>query len=342
METAPHPPLCWVVTEGYVGLENQALGIAEALGLAPVHKTVAARQPWRSLPPRLWLDRVGFRALKGDALTPPWPDVVVSCGGQAALAAYLIRRASGGRTFTIHVQKPALPARAFDALVVPKHDGLTAINAIVTDGAVHRVTRAKLAEAAARFAPLYAHLPKPRVAVLIGGSNNRYRLTAARMRTLAAQLAALAEGGAGLMITSSRRTEPAAAAILAQALAGHTAHIWDGAAGAAGGDNPYFGLLALADAILVTRDSVSMTSEAVFTGKPVLVVDLDGRSRRIEKFHAHMAAKGFTRRFTGTLEHWTYTPPDDTAMAAAKLKPLLQARIEGARIALPERPRAAS
>src|SRR6185369_1925076 len=210
---------CWVVTEGYIGLENQALGVAEGLGLAPILKTVAARQPWRSLPPRLWVDRVGFRALAGE-LAPPWPDVVVSCGGQAALAAYLIRRDSGGRTFTIHVQKPALPAREFDVLVVPKHDGLTGPNVIVTEGAVHRVTRAKLAEAAERFAARYAHLPNPRVAVLIGGSNNRYRLTAERMRVLAGQFAALAKGGAGLMVTPSRRTEPEAARILAEALAG--------------------------------------------------------------------------------------------------------------------------
>lgn len=323
MGTPPLTPLCWVVTEGYVGLENQALGLAEALGFAPLRKTVAAQQPWRSLPPRLWLGRIGFGALRGDALAPPWPNAVVSCGGQAALAAWLIRQASGGSTFTIHVQRPPLPAREFDALVVPKHDGLTGPNVVVTDGAVHRVTPARLAAAAFRFAPVYAHLPKPRVAVLIGGSNNRYRMTAARMHVLADQLAALAKGGAGLMVTPSRRTEPEAAQILAQALAGLRAQIWDG-----DGDNPYFGLLALADAILVTRDSVSMTSEAAFTGKPVHVIDLDGSSRRIERFHAHMERKGFTRRFGGVLESWSYAPPDDTGMAAARIKPLLDARMQ--------------
>ena len=215
---------------------------------------------------------------------------------------------------------------------MPRHDGLTGPNVIVTDGAVHRITRAKLAEAAERFRPRYAHLPRPRVAVLIGGSNNRYRLTAERMRVLAAQLAALAKGGAGLTVTPSRRTEPEATRILADMLAGFAADIWDGT-----GENPYLGLLALADAILVTRDSVSMTSEAAYTGKPVHVIDLDGSSRRIELFHAHMQQQGYTRRFAGTLESWSYAPPDDTAMAAARIKPLLEARIEGARIELPAR-----
>src|SRR5262249_7167556 len=156
----------------------------------------------------------------------------------------------------------------FDVLVVPKHDALEGPNVIITEGAVHRITRAKLAEAAKRFGPHYADLPAPRLAVMIGGSNDRYRLTPERMRVLAAQLAALAKGGAGIMVTPSRRTDPESARILKDALAGLTADIWDGS-----GENPYFGLLALADAILVTRDSVSMTSEAAFTGKPVHVID---------------------------------------------------------------------
>jgi mitochondrial fission protein ELM1 len=129
------------------------------------------------------------------------------------------------------------------------------------------------------------------------------------------------------MVTPSRRTDPKAARILADALVGLPADIWDG-----GGENPYFGMLALADAILVTRDSVSMTSEAAFTGKPLHVIDLDGSSRRIELFHQHMQAKGYTRRFTGALESWAYTAPDDTGMAAARIKPLLAARLQGARI----------
>lgn len=323
-------PTCWVLTEGHAGMDNQALGMAEALGLDPIRTPVTARKPWRGLPPRLWIQRVGLRAFAGTALAPPWPDVTVGCGKQAALAAWLVRRASGGRTFTIHVQTPPLPAKGFDVLVVPRHDGTQGPNVVVTEGAVHRVTREKLAAEAARFAPRYAALPHPRVAVLIGGSNNRYRLAAARMRVLAAQLAALAAGGAGLMVTPSRRTDPAAADILRSALAGTTADLWDGR-----GENPYFGMLALADAILVTRDSVSMVSEAVFTGKPVQVIDLDGRSRRIEAFHAHMERLGCTRRFQGRLEHWTYDAPDDTGAAAVRIKPLLDARLQAANLILP-------
>ena len=119
-------------------------------------------------------------------------------------------------------------------------------------------------------------------------------------------------------MTASRRTGEANAAILKAALAGLPAQLWDGT-----GANPYLGYLALADAIVVTSDSVSMASEAVSTGKPVYVFDLDGGSARFERFHAHLRALGMTRPFDGTLDTWRYTPPDDTARVAAAARSVL-------------------
>ena len=49
------------------------------------------------------------------------------------------------------------------------------------------------------------------------------------------------------------------------------AWFWDGS-----GTSPYLGMLALARHIVVTEDSVSMTSEAIATGKPVYAARLAG------------------------------------------------------------------
>ena len=313
---------CWVLTEGHVGMVNQAIGLAEAMGLKPEVKRLAIREPWRHLPPLLWLGTLRAPGPKGDRLAPPWPDIVISCGKRSAVPALAIRRASGGRTFTVHIQTPPVPASRFDLVVAPAHDGLTGPNVFVTRAAVHRVTPEKLADAAARFAPSLAHLPRPLVAVLIGGSNGRHRLTPDVMTRVADQLAALArDHGIGLAVTPSRRTGAANEAILRDRLRGLGAAIWDGQ-----GENPYFGYLGLADAVVVTADSVSMVSEAVSTGKPVYVVELPGASRRIDRFHAMLREAGMTRRFEGRIERWSYAPPDDTVRAAAEVWRRLRAR----------------
>ena len=120
-----------------------------------------------------------------------------------ALAA---KRASGGRIFWVQVQDPRFARRDADLLVVPGHDPARGGNVLRTLGAVHRVTPARLAEGARRFAPLFAALPRPLVAVLIGGDNRVYRLRRRRFAAFADQLAALARAGYGIAITPSRRT----------------------------------------------------------------------------------------------------------------------------------------
>jgi mitochondrial fission protein ELM1 len=286
------------------GTQVQCLALAEAMGLQGVRKTLIPRLPWKKLPLSLWLWPLKAAGKGSDPIEPPWPDLVISCGRYAAGVSIGIKRASAGRTFTVHVQWPRIAARHFDVVVAPEHDGHTGDNVIVTHGSIHRVTEARLRDEAARFAEAAAHLPQPRVAVLVGGSNGRYRFEAAQASELAASLAAMARRtGAGLMVTVSRRTSPAALAALKQGLGDTPAWLWDG-----GGENPYFGFLGLADHVIVTGDSVNMASEACATGKPVHVVALPGRSARIERFHDLLRRQGRTRPFTGDLPQWSYEP----------------------------------
>ena len=94
------------------------------------------------------------------------------------------------------------------------------------------------------------------------------------------------------------------------------------------GDNPYFAYLAVADALLVTADSVSMVSEAAATGKPVHVIDLPGGDAKFARFHQAMREAGITRPFAGRIEDWRYTPPDDTKRAGAALRELVLDRLD--------------
>lgn len=305
---------CWVVSDGTPGMENQALGIAQALGLAPEIKRIAPRFPWRFLPPPLWL--WPLRATTGDALEPPWPDILIATGRPTIAPALAIKARNAGRTFAIQIQNPGLLRPRFDVVVAPLHDRIAGDNVIATRGSLHGITPERLAEAARRFAPRLAHLKRPIVAVLVGGDNKVYRLTPDLTRRLCGELRMLAEKfGAGLAVTPSRRTGAANEAILREMLKPLGAEVWDGT-----GENPYLGYLALADAVVVTGDSVNMVSEACATGQPVYVFDLEGGSAKFRRFHALLRASGLTRPFEGTLASWRSEPPDDTRRAAEAIK----------------------
>jgi mitochondrial fission protein ELM1 len=312
-------PVTWVLHDGKAGMASQALGLAEATGFSFIERRIHIRFPWMCLPPRLWFLPL---AATEPTLSPPWPDLVIGCGRNAAMPALAIRRASGGRTLAAQIQDPGVGRREFDLLVVPEHDRLRGPQVIVTRGAVHRVTRARLAAERGRF-PALAVLPRPILSVLVGGANKAYRLTLRRLAEIADMVADVlrARGGSAL-VTPSRRTGAAGIGLLRDRLENLPVAIWDGC-----GENPYFAYLALADAFMVTADSVSMISEAAATGNPVHVLDLDGGNAKFARFHAAMQAAGITRPFSGRIELWRYPIPDDTARAGAALRELALKRL---------------
>jgi mitochondrial fission protein ELM1 len=300
-------------------MENQCLGLTEALDLKPTVLRIAPRFPWSMLPPQLWVAPLSAPGPQGDRLAPPWPDLLISTGRQTVAPALAIKRLQKDRIVVVQLQNPTVDPARFDLVITPSHDELSGANVVSTLGALHRVTKDRLRAEAAKFAERYAALPRPLVAVLLGGDNRQFKMTAKSAYRLGSLLAEAAKRqGTGLAITASRRTGEANVERLMRALEGCPVDLWDG-----NGANPYFGMLGLADCIVVTGDSVNMVSEACATGKPVHVFQLEGGSRKFFRFHAAFAAHGLTRPFEGRLEDWSYTPPDDVANAAAAVSRLL-------------------
>jgi uncharacterized protein len=314
-------PVVWAIHDGKAGMASQVLGLAEATGWDFTEKRLSIRAPWRHLAPPLWFQPLRAAGGAGDRLAPPWPDLLIATGRNAVAPALAIKRARP-QSFWVQIQDPRFGRGEADLLVVPSHDGLKGANVVTTLGAVHRVTPARLDAGAAQWKPILDPLWRPLVAVLIGGDNRAYRLSAERGAALAEALLALARRGFGLAITPSRRTSAAFVAALKEKLGGLRAFLWDGT-----GDNPYFGLLGGADAILVTADSVNMVSEAAATGKPVHVIELDGGSEKFRRFHDAMAAAGITRPFRGAIERWTYRPPDEATRVAQILRDRIGRRL---------------
>jgi uncharacterized protein len=318
------PPSCWIVTDGNIGTMNQCLGLTEALGAAPSIRLSRPRPPWRWLSPGLWPWPLAAQPKTADSLAPPWPELIIASGRVAFAPAAEIRRRAQGRTLVVAIQHPRTDLSWFDLVIIPAHDRVAGPNVLCTEGALNRVTLAGIAEAAATFAPVYADLPRPLIAVLLGGSNHRFRFDAEVGARLGRDLALVARtNGAGLALTTSRRTDTEGLAALLPELRDVPHHLWNGE-----GANPYMALLGLADHIVATEDSVSMVSEALMTGKPVHVAKLRGGGGKFALLHQRFFEQGRTRPFApdqaGTLAHWTYAPLNDTMTAAMRVADLLK------------------
>ncbi|HZV37410.1 MAG TPA: ELM1/GtrOC1 family putative glycosyltransferase, partial [Pseudoxanthomonas sp.] len=168
-----------------------------------------------------------------------------------------------------------------------------------------------------RFAA-FAELPQPRTAVLLGGSSAHARFDRNAFEVLAARLeVALARDGGSVLVTTSRRTDPKVIAALRHRYVETPGVVW---CGEEDGENPYPGLLAWADRIVCSPDSVNMVSEACATRVPVHVFDPVRVRGRPRVFLDALFARGRIRAMDGALLPFDVEPLRETARVAAILR----------------------
>jgi len=312
------PLVIWAVSDGRAGMRDQALGLAEAVARRRPAQIIVKTVAWRGGIGRLptMLNVAPRLALSpASAIAAPWPDLWIAAGRATLPLSVRIGRWSHGRTFVVQAQDPRMAPGKFDLVVPPAHDDLSGANVFPISGAPHRVTAQRIDQARAQFAGLIDPLPRPRVAVLIGGTSKAFRLSASRAAAMALEIRqALQEAGGSLMLTFSRRTPAAARTVLAAGLKDLPGVIWDET-----GENPFFAFLGAADAVLVTEDSASMATQAAATGKPAMILKMEGDSAKFRRFHADLEARGAARPFAGRIENWTYPPLAETDRAAGEV-----------------------
>jgi mitochondrial fission protein ELM1 len=319
-------PTCWILTPGPVAFRKQTAGVAQALGLTYEEKVVKRNKPWCWLP-KNWT----FGALRQlqpgcEKLSPPWPDVVISCSQYTIPYALAIRKANGGNTSLIHIQKPTIANSYFDAVIAPEHDNASGANVLQTLGATHDVDENTLNNAVEEFTPRFKPFKAPYCSIFLGGSSKQYDFTHEHAAVIANSILDIAKNYPGtLLISGSRRTGADNMTYFERRFKDYpNIFLYNNV-----GKNPYMGMLALADVIYVTDDSVSMISEACYTGKPVYLLRLPQQQqrRKIGEFIDTAIKRGHVRYYEDHLEGWLGKRLDETQRVAPALKELLKDKI---------------
>jgi mitochondrial fission protein ELM1 len=261
-------PRVWVLLCSRTGANNQALALARALGVPFAAKRLRHFR-WRAFGHRLGATRLTLRPQSYAELAPPWPELVIAVSRGNVPVARWIRARSSGRSKIVFLGNPRTDPGAFDAIVTtadhlhPRGDNVVVLPLPVGRGPHDRQPDDP---------PDWCRdLPGPRLLLLVGGPVKHWTLTEPAVAGVVTTLVdkANARGGSVIVCGSPRTPEPliqAAEQALATAEHGCVAPLRTGGIDA---------LLAFADEVFVTGDSMAMAAEAVLTGKPVGLIPLE-------------------------------------------------------------------
>ncbi len=304
----------WVISDGRRGIENQALGLAEACSrvqsVSIQTHVLNPKGPFKALPPKIQWSLKSSPDAYG--LTPPFPDIVIGCGRQAIAPLLALKAQLKSDIFTVYIQDPRIDVSGFDLVIAPEHDQLPGNNVVAMIGSPNRITDETLIAAETDFEPQLSQLTAPKIAMLIGGPSKSHKLTPEINARHLDITRSLLKQGHSLLITTSRRTPISTRRDYRELAAKHSAAwLYEG-----DGANPYFAFLSAANAILVTEESTNMLTEACATGKPVFRLPMAGKPGKFQMLYDALQTRCHVGRFDGGLTAAGYPPLRETDRVA--------------------------
>jgi uncharacterized protein len=266
------PGRVWLLLGDKPGDNAQVEAVALALGWDCERKTLQWRAPYTTEKPRfrVTLDHVDLT--RSAPLEPPWPDLILTIGRRPSMAALWIKQRSAGRTRIALFGKPSGLITRFDLVVAGAEVQLPPLpNVLPIRLPLMRPRAADIAATVALWRPRLARMPRPLIAILVGGPTVPFAFDVRVSAQLCRHAAGIAAAGGTPYVATSRRTPRAVVeALRAELPPGTQLFEWTPESA----DNPYLALLGLADGFIVTGDSVSMQAEVVRAQKPLAILEL--------------------------------------------------------------------
>lgn len=219
------------------------------------------------------------------ALEKADPDIVLSSGASLAPLNLILRRENLAKSVVI--LKPSFPFDGFqyDLALIPAHDrGWMPRRTVRFQGALSSFDEEMLCDAGQKLGSCISRPDQVRMGVFLGGATRNFKLSLSEVEQLMAEIDRLSEALKGdFLVTTSRRTPEDVNQFLSRRFKNHPRCPLCVIASEDSRPEVVPGMMALADYLIVTEDSLSMISEAVCSGKTVVVVKM--KSNGLPKKH---------------------------------------------------------
>lgn len=205
--------------------------------------------------------------------------MIVSAGAHTAVVNLFASEILSAKSAVI-MKPPGGGQKRYNLRIIPQHDSPKKLpNTVITVGAPTIISQTLLQKESERLSKALELTDRKIASVFIGGNTSKYRLDPEKIFSLIETLKQFCESHHfDLLITTSRRTPKEADMALKQAFSIYPhcklLTIWR--------ETPkdcVAGMLGLSEWVLVTEDSISMISEALNSGKKVIVLKMNKRGR---------------------------------------------------------------
>lgn len=220
-----------------------------------------------------------------DTLMKSYSDFVVSCG--SGLAAVNVFMARENNAKNIVIMNPGLAGLGkFSLAVIPRHDKPpTRKNIVMTTLAPNLIDRDSLRDQGAKLKQQIRIEKNTVVGAMIGGDNPEFTLTKEAAGKVISGLVEFCKAhDADLLVTTSRRTPKEVEALFKERLGNSKMCKLLVIANERNFEGAVAGILGLCNIVVVSGESVSMVSEAIHSGKKVVVFDLEKRNKAVTKY----------------------------------------------------------
>jgi KDO2-lipid IV(A) lauroyltransferase len=219
------------------------------------------------------------------ALMKTYSEYVVSCGSVTAPVNVFMAKENNAKN--IIIMKPGIiNLRQFSLAIIPKHDRPPLKkNVVTTTLAPNLIDRDSMREYGARLKDQVNIEKNIVLGALIGGSNPEFTMTKEMANKAISGLIEFCKAyDADLLLTTSRRTPKDVEALIKERLSKYRFCKLIVIANEKNMEGAVAGILDLSDIVAVSGESVSMVSEAIHSGKKVVVFDLEKKNKRITKY----------------------------------------------------------